>query len=607
MPILASADWLILLIYCFFSLSAGFSLFPLQTESVEYLQAGRKAPAWLSGLALTSVGMGGLEVLAMGAAGARYGVASVALFTAGSIPALLFSGWFLMPILHGAEREGGAPVRSIPEYLGRRFDQKTRALQAGLFAAMAVAVAGLSLYAMARVLIRLHVFDNVVQGLNLPPAGAMAIAMAVPAALVALYVLLGGLAAAMYSQLLQFSVLVAALLPVTLLGLKRAGGWSGLKAAAPAGLVHAWSGAGGVHALGLGTAGWVLGAGLALGGGAWCADFRLVQLAMATKDRTAARRAPLAAAGLRALLPLLMVLPGVFALSVPTPRTTITIHNENGAIYHEITVVPAAAESGQGLVPAETDAEGRLRKDAAGKTRLDYLQAMPNVLAASLPLGMLGLGLAALLACLMSGVAASLTALSTVFACDVYQGFLRREASDGQIVKAGRWAAAGGAAAALAVGCAAMRGSHLLGAALLIFAVVNAPTLATLLLGAFWKRTNGQGAFAGLAAGAMAALAYHGTALPQGEQRGMQGGWIAVLHHPANELAQGVWTAALAFLTCLLVTAIVSAATKAQPEADLAGLMHRPNATQTAWWKQPETVAAAAIALLAIAVNLIFL
>jgi SSS family solute:Na+ symporter len=604
-PILASADWLIFLIYGFFVLSAGFSLAPSIAGSQDYLQAGRKQPGWLCGLALVGASMGSLEVLGMGAAGARYGVASIGLFALGSIPAMLFAGLVLMPVFYGATSATGAPVRSIPEYLGLRFDQKTRALNAGLFLAMALFSAGISLYAMARIVAALHVFDNVADALYLPPAGALLLSIALPAVLVLAYVLLGGLAAAMYNQLLQFSVLVAGLLPVVLLGLKRAGGWSGLKASVPAGLLHI--GVGG-HSMGIGAVGLVLGVGIVLGGGTWCADFRLLQTAMAAKNVASARRAPLIAAAVRIFVPLLFILPGLFALSLPTPRTTIVIHNDNGAIYHEITVVPPAVEAGQGLVPAKADAAtGQPVKGADGKVVLDYALAMPNVLLAFLPSGLLGLGLAALVACLMSGVAANLAASNTVFACDIYQALLKRDASDKQILRVGRWAAVGGTLLAFGAACAAMRVNDLLDAVLLVFALVNAPLFATLLLGALWKRATGHGAFAGLIGGMAAALVHHGTALPRGEQPGIHGGWIAVLHHPASDLALGVGTAAFAFVVSLIVTAVVSVCTKARPETELAGLVRSPKPAKSAWWKQPEVIAAAIILLAAIAVNLAFL
>lgn len=602
MPILASADWLILLIYGFFVLSAGLSLMPTITNCRDYLLGGRKLPGWLCGFALTGASLGSIEVLGMGAAGARYGVACVGLFALGSIPALLFTGLVLMPIFYGARSAMGTPVRSIPEYLGLRFDQKTRALNAVLFIAMALFSAGVSLYAMARIVQALHVFDRVTNGMNLPPWGVSLLLMALPALLVLVYVLLGGLAATMYNQLLQFCILLAGLLPVVFLGLKRAGGWTGLSASISGDLLHTGAG---VHSMGVGVAGLVLGIGVVFGGGMCCTDFRLLQTAMAAKNLTSAGRALLIAAALLVFVPLLLVLSGLFALSVPTPRTTIVIHNENGAIYHEITVVPAAVEAGQGLVPAKADADGKPIKNADGRVALDYMLAMPEVLLAFVPSGLLGLGVAALLACLMSGVAASVAAVNTVFACDIYQGFLNRDASDGQILKAGRWTAVGGTLVVFGVACAVTRVDDLLNAVALAFAVVNVPLLATILLGAFWRRATGHGAFAGLLAGVAAALLHHGTALPSGEKPGIRGGWIAPLHHPANDLALTTGTAAFAFVVSLMVTVAVSMCTNARPEEELDGLVR--TTTKPGWWKQPETIAAAVILLAAIAVNLVFL
>ena len=612
---LSAADWLILLIYGFFMLTAGFSLKPAMTGSKEFMQAGRALPGWLCGMALVGASLGSQEVLGMGAAGARYGLASVGFFALGSIPAMLFAGLVLMPVYYGAKSGlGAAAARSIPEYLGLRFDQKTRALNACLFAAMAAFGAGIALYAMARVIAALHVFDHVANALNLPPAGILLLAIALPAALVLTYVLLGGLAAAMYNQVLQFCLVVAGLLPMVLLGLRKIGGWGGLKAALPANslhdLIHVSPGSfhAGAGPMGIGAVGLLLGVGLVLGGGTWCTDFRLLQTAMAAKDVESARRAPLIAAAVWVLVPLLLVLPGLIAVGLPTPRTTIAVHNENGTIYHEITVVAPAVEAGKGLVPAKADAAGRPVMGPDSQAVLDYEMATPNMLVQFLPLGLLGLGLTALLACLMGGVAASLTAFSTVFTCDIYQAFFAKGASDKRMLAAARWAAVGGMLLAIGAACAAMRLNSMLDAMVLVFAAVNAPLFATLLLGALWKRATGHGAFAGLIAGAAGALLHHGLALPKGEQPGIHGGWIAVLHHPSSEMALGLGTAGFAFCLSLIITAAVSVSTKARPKEELKGLVHslteRPPANVT-WWKRPEALAAA-ILLAAIAVNLIF-
>lgn len=244
---------------------------------------------------------------------------------------------------------------------------------------------------------------------------------------------------------------------------------------------------------------------------------------------------------------------------------------------------------------------------ADGHAALDYAMATPNTLLQFLPAGLLGLGITALLACLMSGLAAGVTSFSTVFTCDIFQAFLAKNATDKRLLAVARWAAVCGLLLAFAAACAAMRFNSLLDAIVLVFAVVNAPLFAVLMLGAFWKRATGHGAFAGLIAGAAAALLHHGLVLPVGEQPGIHGGWIAILHHPASELALGLGTAMLAFLVSLLVAAAVSLFTKAAQTEELTGLVFSLTARSPAngaWWRRPETLAAAVL-LAAIAVSLI--
>lgn len=618
MPNLAATDSLILLIYAFFMLAAGFSLKPSMTGSREFMQAGRSIPGWLCGMAMLGAGLGSQEVLSMSAAGAQWGLASVGFFALGSIPAMLFAGLYLMPVFYGSNSAPASSSktaliapRSIPEYLGMRFDQKTRVLNAFLFTAMSSSSAGIALYAMARVFVALHVFDRVAGTLNLPPTGTLLLAMALPAALVLSYVLLGGLGAAMYNQAMQFCLVLAGLLPVVLLGLKKIGGWSGLKAAAGSlhGLTQGSTATAhvGAHPMGAGAIVLVLGVGLVLGGGTWCTDFRLLQAAMAAKNAESAQRSPIIAAAVRVFVPFVVVVPGLIAVALPTPHTSIVIHNDNGVIYHEITIVPPAVEAGSGLVPAKAGADGKPIM-SNGHAELDYAMATPNVLVEFLPAGLLGLGVTALLACLMGGVAASITSFSTVFTCDIFQVLLARNAADKRLLAVARLAVVGGTLLAFGAACAAMRFDSILDTMMLVFAVVNAPLFAVLLVAAFWKRATGHGAFAGLIAGAAAALLHHGLALPHGEQPGIHGGWIAVLIHPSSEMVLGLGTAILAFLASLLAAMTVSAFTKARAAEELKGLVHSmvPRASAGAkWWKRPEAMAVA-ILLVAIAVNLIF-
>jgi SSS family solute:Na+ symporter len=271
------------------------------------------------------------------------------------------------------------------------------------------------------------------------------------------------------------------------------------------------------------------------------------------------------------------------------------IREENGVIYHEITVVPGDAEAGRGLVPARIDrTTGDPLLDATGHTQLDYDRSTPNMLLHFLPNGLLGLGLAALLACLMSGLAACITAFNTVFTYDLYQALMRKAASDRHSMAVGNWAALGGIL--LAVGVASLLTGiiNALDALLLVFSLASAPQLATFLLGMFSKRATGHGAFAGLAAGTAAALLHYGLTLPADAHAGIHGGWIAVLHHYPSLMAQCFWTAIAAFAANLIVAVAVSLCTKAKPEAELKGLVHwlTPRSAIALWWKRPGAIAA---------------
>jgi solute:Na+ symporter, SSS family len=558
---LAAADSLILLIFFFFALAVGISLKPLVTSREQFLQAGRSLPAWICGLAMTMASLGSLETLGMSAAGARYGFASIPFYVIGAIPAILFAGFFLIPVYYRSQ------ARTLPEFLVLRFDQKTRMLHAALFVAMAIFSGGVSLYTMGRVMAALRIFDEPLRSAGLESHGSLIVIMAVPAATVLAYILLGGLTGTIYNLVVQFFVLAAGLLPVVFLGLKQIGGWNGLKAAA--GFSDFAQKHGGSGHVGAATAAMAAALGMVVAGATWCADFRVLQAAMAAKDVEAARKASFIAAGVRVAAPLLLIVPAMIALGLPTPHTTIVIHNENGAIYHEITVVPAEIENGQGLVPARIGAaSGKPMKDASGRTALDHAMATPNVLIHFLPTGLLGLGLGALLASMMAGLATSVTAFSTVFTCDLYEPLISKRGGEVKPIVVTRWAALGGTLLAFGVALAAIYAGDLPSAMVLVFAVVIAPLVATLLLGVFWKHATGSGAFAGLIAGAIAALLHHGLALPVGEVRGIHGGWIAVLHHPSSEIRFSIATGVLAFVVSLIVTAAVSAFARARDSAE---------------------------------------
>jgi len=607
---LTSVDWLIMLLYFVFVLGIGFALKRYMKTSKDFFQAGRALPAWVCGLAFISANLGAQEVIGMGASGAKYGFETCNFYGIGAIPAMIFVGIFMMPFYYGSK------ARSVPEFLRLRFDEKTRALNACSFAVMTVFSSGISMYAMARLIQALHVFDKLFYQLGLPQGGIFTFAIVLSAVIVLLYIFLGGLTSAIYNEVLQFFLIVAGFLPLTLLGLKNIGGWSGMKTAVARidpRMLHEWKGV--MHAstnpMGIDLIGMGIGLGFVLGAGYWCTDFLVIQTAMASHNMDSARRVPLIAAVPKMVFPFLVILPGLLAIGLPTPHTTTVVTTEaSGAIVHNIQVVPPEVEQGRGLVPAKVNPlTGKPMLDASGKPLLDYDMATPNMLLHYFPTGILGLGLTALLASFMSGMAGNVTAFNTVFTYDLYQSYIHKGASDRHYLAVGRWATVGGILFSIATAYAVISFNNILDILQLVFSIVNAPLFATFLLGMFWKRTTGHGAFAGLLSGTTAALIHHGLTLPIEANPGIHGGWIAVLHHYPSDMAQNFYGAIYAFVTNFVVAVTVSLFTKPKADEELVGLVRSltklPSLSHLAWWKRPEALAVA-ILIGVIALNIFF-
>jgi solute:Na+ symporter, SSS family len=479
---------------------------------------------------------------------------------------------------------------------------------------MTVFSSGISMYAMARLIQALHVFDRLFMAMGWPSDGIFTFSIVLSAVIVLAYIFLGGLTSAIYNEVLQFFLIVAGFLPLVLIGLRGIGGYAGLKASLPAAYMHAWKGVAhsntnpmGIEIIGLG-----MGLGFVLSFGYWCTDFLVIQRAMATDNVESARRVPLIAAVPKMFFPFLVILPGLIAIGLPTPHTTTVISKSaDGAIYHEITVVPEQVAEGKGLVPAKVNpVTGKAMLTASGQPLLDYDLATPNMLLHFFPTGILGLGLTALLASFMSGMAGNVTAFNTVFTYDLYQSYIYKNGSDRHYMSVGRWATVGGIALSIATAYAAINFNNIMDTLQLVFSFVNAPLFATFLLGMFWKRATGHGAFAGLVAGTTAAILHHGLTLPIEALPGIHGGWITVLHYYPSDMAQNFWTAIFAFSTNFIVTVLVSYCTKAKPEAELVGLVHSmtpkpPRPANELWWQRPETLAVG-ILLAVVVLNIIF-
>jgi solute:Na+ symporter, SSS family len=425
------------------------------------------------------------------------------------------------------------------------------------------------------------------------------VSIMVSAVIVLSYVLLGGLTSAIYNEVLQFFLIVFGFIPLVWLGLTAVGGWDGLTARLaevstargfPAdAYTSAWSNLGDAsqNPVGVEWFGLVMGLGFVLSFGYWCTDFLVVQRAMAADSMTAARRTPLIAAVPKMLFPFLVLLPGMIALA---------LSSQGGG-------------SGQGLVPPKLGPNGAPLLDAAGRLVLDYDLATPMLLVNLFPSGMLGLGLTALLASFMSGMAGNVTAFNTVWTYDIYQSHIRKGASDHHYLQMGRIATVGGILLSIAAAYLASAFNNIMDLLQLVFAFVNAPLFATFALGMFWRRATGHGAFAGLLAGTLAAALHHGLSLPAGARPGIKGGFLGLLHTYPSELAQTFWTAIIAWTTCFVVTIIVSLATRPRPDADLRGLVYslteRPNDQALPWIRRP-WVLAAAVLVLTLGLNFLF-
>jgi len=575
-------DWLILILYFAFVLGIGVALKNSMKTSTDFFLAGRAIPAWVCGLAFMSANLGAQEVIGMGASGAKYGIATSHFYWIGAIPAMVFVGIFMMPFYYGSR------ARSVPEYLRLRFDEKTRGLNAISFAIMTIFSSGISMYAIAKLIQTLHVFDGVFQRLGLNSSWIFDVAILISAVVVLVYTFLGGLSSAIYNEVLQFFLIVAGFLPLSYLGLKNVGGWSGLKATLGASYTHSWSGMGhaNTNRLGVEWFGLVMGLGFVLSFGYWCTDFLVVQRAMAAKSMSAARRTPLIGAFPKMLFPFLVILPGLIAIALPTQP----------AVPPNARVVASVQPPGKGIIPLKVDAtSGKPMLDNDGKPQLDYDLAVPSMLLHYFPPGMLGLGLTALLASFMSGMAGNVTAFNTVWTYDIYQSYIRPGATDQHYLWMGRASTVFGIAFSIAAAYMANRFNNIMDMLQLVFAFVNAPLFATFLLGMFWKRTTGHGAFSGLLAGTAAAAIHHGLTLPAGAVTGIKGGWLAITHTYPSEMAQNFWTAIYAWSTCFVVTIVVSLMTRAPEESKLVGLVYsltpRPEEEPLAWYAKPASLA----------------
>lgn len=526
------ADYLIIIVYFLFVIGVGFIIKKKIKSSNDFLSSSRNIPLWITSLAFISANLGAQEVIGMVASGAKYGIMTVHFYWMGAIFAMVFLGVFMMPFYYGSR------ARSVPEYLKLRFDEKTRGLNAVTFAVMTVFSSGISLYALAKLLEVILKWD-------------FDVSIWLAASIVMVYTFLGGLTSAVYNEVLQFFLIVLGLSPLVIVALHDAGGWSNIKTLLQPQLTHAWKYMGNAQSnpMGINFMSLIFGLGFVMSFGYWCTDFLVVQRAMMAKNMNAAQRTPIIAAIPKMLMPLIVVLPGVIAITL---------------------MQPALASKGFSI-PSD------------GNGGVDYTMTLPSLIAHYYPTGLLGVGITALIASFMSGMAGNVTAFNSVFTYDIYQSYFVKNQSDRHYLIVGKIITVIGILLSIVTAYIAKGFNNINDFLQLVFSFVNGPLFATFLLGMFWKRTTGHGAFWGLLAGTTAAALTHGLTLAEGK-----GGWIYPMYEIHSGMGQAFIVAGVSWIANFITTIIVSLFTKPKHESELKGLVYsltvKPTYHQDKWY-----------------------
>lgn len=536
---LNALDWGILIFYFGIVVVIGVLARRAVRTSSDFFLSGRSLPAWITGLAFVSANLGALEILGNAANGAEYGVAAVHFYWLGAIPAMVVLGVVLMPFYYDTG------VHSVPEYLRRRFNRPTHLLNAVIFAIAQVLIAGVNLFALALVIRSLLGWQ-------------LWISIVVSAAFVLTYITLGGLFSAIYTEVLQFFIILAGLLPIVVIGLHQVGGFDGLydRIADPA-LFRTWEGTGvGSWTNPLGDwVGLAMGEGFVLSFGYWATNFAEVQRTLSAKDLSAARRTPIIGAFPKMFFPLLTVVPGMIAL----------------------VLVPKLGEPG-------------------GPS---YNDAIPELMGRLLPNGVLGVALTGLLAAFMAGMAANVSGFNAVFTYDLWKPYVVRGRDDGYYLKVGRIVTVIGIAVSVGTAFIAAGYSNIQDYIQLLFSYFNSPLFATFIIGLFWKRTTPWAAFWGIVTGTAAAAGTHWAAysIPYF----YPGGVLDPSGETINAQMVNFYSAIAAFVVDAAVMVLVSLVTRPKPDSELTGLVwalrdRRPR-ERAVWWQSPAVLGSLALGL----------
>ena len=557
-------DYVPIVIYFGFVIAVGFMAKMRTSSSNEFLTSGRSLPAWVTGIAFVSANLGAVEIMGMSANGAKYGLPTFHYFWIGAIPAMLFLGLVMMPFYYGSK------VRSVPEFMLKRYGSTAHLINAIAFALAQLLIAGVNLFLLGSIINRL---------LGWPLWAALVVA----AVIVFSYISLGGLSAAIYNEVLQFFVIIVALLPLTLLGLHRVGWWEGLTEkvtqavsgaqgtyADPAAQLHSWPGLllSGFGSPVLSVIGIVFGLGFVLSFGYWTTNFVEVQRAMAADSISSARSAPIIGTFAKMLVPFLVIIPGMVAAVLV--REVIDLK--------QLTIAGTEAPAGSATY---NDAVLLLMRDV-------------------LPNGLLGLAITGLLASFRAGMAANISAFNTVFTVDLYEGYINKKADDATYLRIGHLATAFATVTAILTAFIASKFENLMDYLQQLFSMFNAPLFATFIVGMLWKRATATAGWIGLVSGTLAALTLNILH------------WTHLLNLPGQGLA--FLAAGAAFTTDLVVTVVVSLATRPKPDSELVGFVysltpkeHRadPKSAELAWFRRPVPLAICS-AVLVLLLNTIF-
>lgn len=496
-------DYALVALYFAFVLGIGWAAKSKVSSSIDFFLSGRSLPAWVTGLAFISANLGAVEIVGHSANGVQYGFETMHYFWIGAIPAMVFLGIVMMPFYYGSK------VRSVPEFMQRRFGNGAHLVNGISFAVAQLLIAGVNLLLLAKVVNSL---------LGWP----LWVTLVVAAAIVLSYITLGGLSAAIYNEVLQFFVIIAALLPLTMIGLHQVGGWSGLQAkVADSSHFHTWPGTeiSGFENPIVSAIGLVFGLGFVLSFGYWTTNFVEVQRSMAADSLSAARKTPIIGAFPKMFIPFLVVIPGMVAGATVTP------------------IMDGSAEPNDAILYLMRD-------------------LLPN--------GLLGVAIAGLLAAFMAGMAANISAFNTVFSFDIWQSYIVKDRDDEYYLKVGRVATVGATVIAVFTALLASNFGNVMDYLQTLFGFFNAPLFATFILGMFWKRMTPTAGWVGLVSGTGVAIAYWVVATFGSTD-------IGFFNLPGQGTA--FVAASLAFVTDIVVSVLVSLVTKPKPDEELVGFV----------------------------------